>query len=132
MKHIEDSEQMAFFEQLDLQFPVISQVTFAIPNSGRSAAHGAKFKKLGVRAGMPDVLVCVRKELSNGLFIEFKRPATLGRPKGSLSKIQKLRMLWLESYGYKCVVAYGAEHGISLLKQYLAGTLTNVDKASKD
>ena len=54
------------------------------PNGGaRSESEGARFKREGVKAGYPDLVLNVSKQGYNGLFIEMKTP------KGRLSKEQK-------------------------------------------
>jgi len=54
------------------------------PNGGaRSESEGARFKREGVKAGYPDLVLNVSRQGYNGLFIEMKTP------KGRLSKKQK-------------------------------------------
>lgn len=119
MLHIEDQDQMAFMSWLSCAYPDVFDVTFAIPNSGRTPQQGAKLKKLGVKPGMPDVMVCVVRGLWHGLFIEFKRAATDTIAKGVVSPAQKDRMDKLSRRGYKCDVVYGLDQAMDSVISYM-------------
>lgn len=54
---------------------------FAIPNGGdRRASVGARLKREGVRAGVPDLFLPCPRGGYSGLFIEMKRPGMSPRP----------------------------------------------------
>jgi len=76
---------------------------FHIPNGGnRSMREGAKFKSIGVVAGIPDLMLCVPSFAHNiqkhGLFIEMKAD------KGKLSELQIKAHTRLGNAGYEVIV----------------------------
>jgi len=60
MNHIEDNEQICLMEWAAAQsgkFPELSLI-FHIPNGGkRNAREAARFKRMGVKAGVPDLFL---------------------------------------------------------------------------
>ena len=80
---------------------------FAIPNGGhRSASQGGKLKAEGVSAGVPDLFVPEWR-----LWIEMKR-----KKGGRLSPDQRDWIDYLESCGYRVIVAHGCEEAIAAVK----------------
>ena len=68
MKHEEDRLQMQVADYLRLQYPRV--LWFHVPNGGnRNAREGARFKRMGVRPGVADIII-----IHNGKthFIELK------------------------------------------------------------
>lgn len=87
---------------------------FHIPNGGyRNAAEAVHFKRLGVKAGVPDLFLPHPSNGYHGLFIEMK--SEKGRP----SALQKEWAEWLNKSGYMAVVCYGAGNAINTLEAYL-------------
>ena len=67
----EDSLQVAIANYLRLQYP--KAFWCHPPNGGkRNVIEAAKFKKMGVRAGLPDILIFERIDDCAGLFLELK------------------------------------------------------------
>lgn len=92
------------------------RLLFAIPNGGsRHAAEAAKFKRTGVRAGVPDLMLAVARGGAHGLFIEMKR-----RQGGKVSEAQKEFIALLTEQGYKCVVCKGFDAALEEIRKYLA------------
>ena len=63
MKHEEDAIQRALFQWITLATPRIPQLALAFhcPNGGRrDAREAARLKGMGVRAGVPDVMIPCR------------------------------------------------------------------------
>lgn len=95
------------------------------PNGGaRSGREGANFKRMGTKAGFPDLFLFIPRGGYHGLFIELKRPK--GRTKdgktrqaGKVSELQQAMIDRLNAQGYKAVVAYGATGAIDEIKAYL-------------
>lgn len=58
MQHIEDNEQILLFDWACAQsgkYPEL-ELLHHIPNGGkRNAREGARFKRMGVKAGVPDI-----------------------------------------------------------------------------
>ncbi|KXO82672.1 nuclease [Acinetobacter venetianus] len=92
----------------------LSDYLIHIPNGGsRNVIEAAKFKKMGVKAGVPDLQLLVPNGLIHGLWIELKSKA------GKLQPSQRLMMQRLEEQGYLCKVCFGADEAIQEIKKYL-------------
>lgn len=106
----EDSEQAAFVQWLRLK-----KIPFFHPRNGGyiGVRQGAKFKALGVVAGIPDICIYAPIEPYHGLFIELKRKG------GTISQIQKVRLRELNSLGYFAIVAFGCLEAIEITETYL-------------
>ena len=90
-----------------------------VPNGGaRSPATGARMRRLGVRPGVPDLLLPVAVLPYHALWIEMKR-----RRGGSLSPEQRAWIGALRYEGCAVVVARGADEAIEAIEMYLAGRL---------
>ena len=119
-------EQQSFFTWLEIQHPELAKLTFAIPNGRTSAKEGSKYKKMGARAGVPDVFLATPAGVYHGLFIEFKRKDG----GGGLSPAQKVWFQRLRDAGYACVLACGWEEGKRAVEQYyLPGGNLQIGKA---
>ena len=110
----EHQEQCKVIEWAD-KHPIAGLI-FAIPNgSHKSPAMAAKFKREGLRSGVPDLFLPVpRKALWNGLFVEMKRV------KGSITS--EAQYHWHEallSMGYQVKVCRGADDAIKVIQEYL-------------
>ena len=92
------------------------RLLFHIPNEGRrSPAAANALYRMGLRAGVPDLLLAVPRGVYHGLFIEMKRP------KGSrTSPEQRAFIEALNAQGFKAVVCKGADAAITVLKDYLS------------
>lgn len=91
---------MQVAEFLDLSLPD-DAVWWHTPNEGRrDAKTGAKLKRLGMRAGFPDICICYRGHLYT---IELKAPG------GRLMDTQRETKRALEKAGAICSVAYSME-----------------------
>lgn len=77
MQHIEDNEQMILIRWAQFEsgrHPELS-LLFHVPNGGkRSKVEAARFKAMGVQAGVPDLFLPVPRGAYHGLFIEMKAP----------------------------------------------------------
>lgn len=119
MEADEDAEQMAVIDWWDYACRRYGLEPFDllhIPNEGSgSPVRGKRLKRLGVRAGCPDLLLTQPRGGFHGLFVEMK--AKHGRP----SPEQKLFLARLVERGYLCEVAYGADQAMSAIQEYLDG-----------
>jgi len=107
----EDQEQIAFVNWLDRRFIPF----YHVPNGGqRNLIEGAKFKRLGVRPGVPDICIPRARKGYHGLYIELKR--TQG---GRLTPHQLHWQRILKNEGYKWVLALGALEAIKAIEEYL-------------
>lgn len=116
MRHLEDAEQIALFQWAAMQsakFPEL-QLMFHIPNGGkRNAQEAARFKLMGVKAGVPDLFLPVARGGFHGLWIELKSP------KGKTSASQETFLKELCNQGYKTAVCFGWEMAAKVLKEYI-------------
>lgn len=110
----EAKEQEALIERAQYH-PVTRDLLYAIPNDGvRTPLQGAKFKRRGLRPGMPDICLPYPSNGFHALYIELK--TKIGRPtKEQLECIAKLTKA-----GNCAVIAFGWEHAWKIITDYLA------------
>ena len=99
-----------------------------IPNGGargdgRSAMiRGGQLKAQGVKSGVSDVSLPVKRGMWSGLYIELKKPDQ--RPKrdgsaGGVSDDQREFGLFVQSQGFGFAVCYGWDDAAKVIEQYL-------------
>jgi hypothetical protein len=107
----EYQEQMSLARWLDKN----NVLFYHCPNGGyRRHEEAAKFKAMGVKAGVPDICVPIARSSHHGLYLELKR--TSG---GTLSEAQKWWRDELIKQGYAWFEAKGAQEAIAIIKNYL-------------
>lgn len=100
MNHVEHALHMQVADFLDLALPD-DAIWWHTPNEGRrDAKTGAKLKRLGMRAGFPDICICYRGRL---YAIELKAPGA------TLRKTQRETKRKLVRAGAICSVASSME-----------------------
>ena len=94
--------------------PALSRI-FAIPNgSNKSIVAAMKFKREGLKPGVPDLFLPWQIADYGGAFIEMKRKG------GSLSDAQIEWVDWLRvEAGYVVFVCWSADEAIQCIKNYL-------------
>lgn len=116
MKHNEDNEQITLFrwaQFLSGKYPELG-LMFHIPNGGkRDVREAARFKSMGVKAGVPDIFLPLARGSYHGLFIELK--AAGGKP----SEKQKECIEFLKTQGYRVEICYGWENASKVITEYL-------------
>lgn len=86
-----------------------------IPNGGaRNQREAAKFKRMGVLAGVSDLHLPVARGPWHGLYIEMKYAD------GKLQKSQKEFLKLAADQGVYCVVCYTADDAIDIIKHYVS------------
>ena len=118
----EDSEQTALFcwVALNLQAYPDLKWLFHVPNGGqRSKREGGKFKAMGVKPGVPDLFLPIKKGHWSGLWIELKRQKFKNTKSGGISAPQNEWIEHLQSQGFGAIVCYGWEEVRDVLIQYL-------------
>lgn len=109
----ESQEQVALIKWCDAHR--VAKHIFAIPNgSNKSMASAAKFKREGLRSGVPDLFLPEPRRGYHGLFIEMKR-----QKGGATSQAQDDWLLYLASNRYCTMVARGADEAIERIEWYL-------------
>jgi len=107
----EDHEQWIVARWLDKE----GILFYHIPNGGkRDKREAAKFKRTGVKAGIPDICIPIPKKQYHGLYGELKR-----RRGGKLSDKQRYWIDTLSGQGYFTFVAKGADEFIKFVKYYM-------------
>lgn len=85
-----------------------------IPNEGKRGPKAAKdAKRLGVRAGVPDLFLALPRGGHAGLWIEMKAKG------GKLSTQQEIWLKRLEDAGYRAVCCFGFEQAVSEMKNFI-------------
>lgn len=113
----EEQEQIAVMEWVVLmekQFPELA-LLFHVGNGGlRSKPEAVRFKRMGVKPGVPDLFLPVARGGWHGLFVELKR-----QHGGRLSEDQKAWIDALTDQHYLAVRADGAEMACDIIYKYL-------------
>lgn len=112
----EDDEQIRLFRMVDELIPRYPELRllFHVPNGGsRSKATAGRMKAMGVKAGVPDLLLPVARGQYIGIWCELK----VGRNKPTAE--QRWWITELRRQGYKVAVSYGAEEAVGVLVGYL-------------
>lgn len=116
MRHLEDNEQITLFKWAALQsgkYPVL-ELMYHIPNGGkRNKAEAARFKCMGVKAGVPDIHLPVSDGIHHSLYIELKAK------NGTVSAAQRKYITALQGQGHRVEVCYGWENAALVLLDYL-------------
>lgn len=114
MKTQESDLQIACVQWFRMQYPVYSDVFFAIPNGGkRNVITATILKKEGVLAGVADIFLDVPKKGFHGLRIEMKTP------KGTQQNTQKAFQAASEKQGYKYIICRSIEQFMDEINNYL-------------
>lgn len=121
MTPLEDDEQESVFQWANIfetRYPELRWL-HAIPNGGsRNPIEAAKLKRMGVKAGVPDIELPVAKGGYTGLHIELKRMEG-----GRVSLLQKEWIEGLSELGRLAAVCKGAREAIPLIEKYLRGEI---------
>jgi len=102
---------------------------FHVPNGGkRNVFEAKKFKRMGVKSGVPDLVLPVAKNGYHGLYLELKcaRNDPAGASRGTLTSNQQKIIKELKKDGYCVKVGFGFEHSIGFLNDYMAGKIEKI------
>ena len=106
----EDSEQEQFVSWFRIEYPNL--IIFSVPNGGsRNKLEGAKLKKTGLLAGIPDLIVLFPNKTI--VFIEMKK-----RVGGKLTPSQKKIFPLLRLFGFEILICEGAEMARNKFMEY--------------
>lgn len=127
----EETEQICLFHWAQAQsgkYPELA-LMYHIPNGGkRGKAEAARFKAAGVKAGVPDICLPVKRSWHwrtipsdliapySGLYIELKRQRG-----GAVSAAQKKWIAALREAGYAVEVCKGWMAAAAVITDYLEG-----------
>ena len=115
-KPSETEEQVAVFEWALLNSGKYPELKFMyhVANEGkRTARFGAELKRMGLKNGVPDIVLPAPRGSYHGLYIEMK--VGQNRPTAA----QKEFLEFLKTQNYATAVCYSAEAAINVIKFYL-------------
>lgn len=112
MRHPEQLEQEKVVRWLTLQYSK-ALFTASVQEHG-SIAKATRRKRMGYKAGTPDLSIMEPMGGKHGLYVEMK--AVKG---GVLSPEQKVFLEQLESRGYATLVCHGAQQAIEGITKYM-------------
>ncbi len=110
----EESIQHKCVMWFDANFPKYRLLLVHHYNNPRNAIQGAKLKGLGLKKGIPDLVLYLPNKTSHGLFIEMKNE------KGRLQPQQLKYSELLPSVGYKWELCRSLEEFKQIISKYLA------------
>lgn len=119
----EEAQQIALFMKAAQNLNTYPELKFmfAIPNGGfRNKSEAGKLKASGVKSGVPDICLPVKRGPYSGLWIELKRPASSGKKQGKPSPEQEEWIAFLRSQGFGAMVCVGYEMAWNVIMDYLA------------
>ena len=101
------------------QYPELKWLAH-IPNGGwRDAVTANNLKAEGVKAGLLDYFLAIKRGPYSGLWLELKRPGTKDKRVGVVSKDQEEWIDHLRSQGFVVVVCHGWEIARNIIIGYL-------------
>jgi hypothetical protein len=100
MKHEESNIQISFVDWINLQHPKLADYIIHTPNGGKmNPIRGRRLRRMGVKAGVADILFMWRKQDLGGLWLEFK--TNKGTQSNSQKEFEKL--CHIAQYDYQIV-----------------------------
>jgi len=112
----EDILQQHCFQWFRLQYP--DRIIYHVPNGGkRNYLEAVKFKRMGVVAGVPDLVIPEPTQEYHGLYIELK--ANKNKPTPN----QRTMIEQLASRGYRVEVCNEFEQFKRVVKGYFEGRM---------
>lgn len=119
MNHGEYQDQCAFFQWAELnskKYPILNLLYASANGEKRDKMAGARLKRSGVKAGIPDIHLPIAKNGFFGLYIEMK--AGKNKP----TEKQSWWIKTLRKAGHRVEVCYGWEAAVVITKEYLGIT----------
>lgn len=115
----EQEAVMVWARYNERNFPCLKYL-FHIPNGGtRNVAEAVHLKRMGVKPGVPDLLLPYPHNGYAGLWIEMKSE------KGRATALQNEWIEAMNKAGYMAVVCHGAGAAINCIRMYLEGQNAN-------
>lgn len=107
-------------------WPICERLLFAIPNGGkRDTITGKRLKDEGVIAGVWDLMLAVRRENTQGMIIEVKRPGREKEMNGGLTPDQIKWGSEMANQGWKLDICYSAQQIVDAVALYLRLDMSN-------
>ena len=115
-KATEDEQQAAIMEWCQLmegRWPEL-RLIYHVPNEGkRTASPAGKMQRMGMKSGVPDMMLPVARGNFHGLYLELKTET------GRESKAQRQWREALEEQGYMAALCFGLDAALDCLKVYM-------------
>jgi hypothetical protein len=116
MRHEESQIQIAWIEWLNLQYPHLAKYALHVPNGGKmSIWKGQYLKRMGVQAGVADILFMWPHGEYHGLWLEFKSS------KGKQSEAQEAFELRCHVVNYCYKLVRSLDDAIKAFNKYIGG-----------
>lgn len=113
-RHREDDLHMACVRWFDMRYPKLRELLHHSPNGGlRNEREAARFKRMGVRAGFPDLILLLPRGRCPFLGIELKTE------KGRQSEYQRTYQKVFEGVGARYEVVRSVDGFMSAIDDYL-------------
>lgn len=116
-RRVEDCHQIAYFNWLELAHPIEALITAGIFNQGKRNQIYAY--RMGLKAGIPDIIMFAARGKYHGLMIEMKRPEDKITKAGKVSKKQLVKHEQLREQGYCVAVCWTWFEAKELTDSYL-------------
>lgn len=114
---VEDADQINFTSWFYYQYPHYSTLYFHVVNENTMPVQGrVKAKKKGLKAGVSDIFVMIKRGVYSGLVIELKRQ---DKTKSRVSIEQQCFLEEMDEQGFYCAVCYGFEQAKKCVQDYL-------------
>ena len=114
-EHAEQSALIVWWAVYCQTKVIDERLLFSIPNgASKSIAQALKFKREGLRPGVPDLFLAVPHAPYSGLFLEMKGKG------GMPSAAQKAWIRMLNGKGYRAVVCVGWDVARQVIEDYLS------------
>ena len=121
MRHNEEHLQEVCVRWFDLQYPQYRLLLHHSPNGGRrNVREAARFKKMGVRAGFPDLILLLPCHQYHYLAIELK--TCVGRQ----SEHQSSMMMAMEEHGGMYVIVRSIEDFIGIVNKWVDNSKSEI------
>jgi hypothetical protein len=120
MKHEEDQHQQYLFSWFNIKYLHLKGMMFHIPNGQNVGMRaGARLKRAGLTAGIPDILLSIptqdaKGEWIHGMYIEMK--SANGRNSPAQCKMQAM----LKAVGYRVEVCKNWHDARTVIDDYLS------------
>lgn len=115
----EEAEQVYFFDWIDKigtkKDPRLAAVFHPANGGKRNLIEAVKFKRMGVRAGVLDIVVPIPVQPYHGLFVELKiKPNKLTDKQNEYAGL-------VRGLGYMVSIAWSGQEAVNILNDYLRG-----------
>ena len=115
---LEDTDQINFTSWFGYQYPHYTTLYFHVVNENMLPVQGrVKAKKKGMKNGVSDILILLKRGQYSGLIIELKRKSKSKSSK--VSEHQSNFLFEVSEQGFYCAVCYGFEEAQKCVKKYL-------------